>query len=90
MGSVLNFKRTGLTETHFRLLADQLRNVSIWAECADDGSLLAVIDDDNMLALEVGLRDGIFIAARGGQTFAHARRFAEIVGAISQEIENCA
>jgi hypothetical protein len=89
MGNVLKFRRTGLTEMHFRLLAEQLRNVSVWAECADDGSLLAVIDDDNVIALEIGLRDGIFIAARGGQTFAHARRFAEIVLAVSQEIENC-
>ena len=88
MGSVLNFKRTGLTEIHFRSLAEQLPNVSIWAECADDGSLLAIIEDDNVLALEVGLRDGIFIAACGGQIFAQARRFAEIVLAVSHEIEN--
>ena len=89
MGIVVNFKRNGLSATHLRLLAQQLNDVQIDVEWSDDGLLFAMIDDDRGVPLEVGLRNGVFMAARACQTFAEARRFADIVLAISREIDDC-
>lgn len=58
-------------------------------DCADDGSLLAIIDDDIGLPIEVCLIDGIFIAARGGFSFFETRRFEDMIAALNQEIDDC-
>jgi hypothetical protein len=89
MGIVINFERNGLSATHLRLLAEQLHDVYVDVEWSDDGLLFAKIDDDRGVPLEVGLRNGLFIAARGGRTFAQTRRFVDVVLAVSQEISDC-
>jgi len=89
MGVVLNFERNGLSAIHLRLLAQQLNHVQIDVEWSDDGLLFATIDDDRGVPLEIGLRNGVFIAARAGQTFAETRRFVDIIRAISREINDC-
>jgi hypothetical protein len=89
MGIVINFERNGLSATHLRLLAEQLNDVHVDVEWSDDGLLFAMIDDDRGVPLEVGLRNGLFVAARGGRTFAQTRRFVDIVLAVSQEINDC-
>jgi hypothetical protein len=89
MGIVINFERNGLSATHLRLLAEQLSDVHIDAEWSDDGLLFAMIDDDRGVPLEVVLKNGFFIAARAGQTFAQTRRFGDIVLAVSREINDC-
>jgi hypothetical protein len=89
MGVVINFERNGLSATHLRLLTQQLNDVHIDVEWSDDGLLFAMIDDDRGVPLEVGLRNGFFIAARAGQTFAQSRRFVDVVLAVSREINDC-
>jgi hypothetical protein len=89
MGIVVNFERNGLSAVHLRLLAQQLSDVQIDVEWGDDGSLFALIDDDQALPLELCLKNGFFIAARGGQSFAKTRRFVDIVLALSREINDC-
>ena len=89
MGSVVTFQRNGLSAWHVRLMAQQLSHVRITASRADDGSLFAIIDDDNGLPLEVCLSEGLFIAGRGGQSFAKTPRFEDIIVALYLEINDC-
>ena len=89
MGSIVSFKRNGLSVQHLTSMAQRLDQVYVTPDCADDGSLLAIIDDDIGLPIEVCLIDGLFIAARGGLNFARTRRFDDIIVALNQEIEDC-
>ena len=89
MGSVVTFKRNGLSVKHLTSMAQQLGQVYVTPDRADDGSLLAIIDDDIGLPIEVSLIEGLFIAARGGLNIARARRFDDIILALNQEIEDC-
>ena len=89
MGSVVTFQRNGLSAWHVRLMAQQLSQARITASRGDDGLLFAIIDDDNGLPLEVCLREGLFIAGRGGQSFAKTSRFEEIIVALYLEIDDC-
>jgi hypothetical protein len=86
MGSIVSFKRNVLSVQHLTSMAHK---VYVTPDCADDGSLLAIIDDDIGLPIEVCLIDGLFIAARGGLNFARTRRFDDIIVALNQEIEDC-
>jgi hypothetical protein len=89
MGSVVSFKRNGLSTTHLTWMAQLLSPVGVMPDCADDGSLFAIIDDDIGLPIEVCLTDGLFIAARGGLCFAKTRRFDDIMIALNEEVEDC-
>ena len=89
MGSIVTFKRNGLSVKHLTSMAQQLGQVYVTPDRAEDGSLLAIIDDDIGLPIEVYLIDGLFIAARGGLNFARSRRVHEIILALNQEIEDC-
>ena len=89
MGIVVSFKRNGLSTTHLTWMAQQLSQVGVMPDCADDGSLFAIIDDDIGLPIEVCLIDGLFIAARGAFCFAKTRRFEDIIVALNEEIDDC-
>ena len=89
MGSVVSFKRDGLSVKHLTLMAQRLGQVCVTPDCADDGSLLAIIDDGIGLPIEVSLIDGFFVAARGGLHIARTRRLDDILIALNQEIEDC-
>lgn len=82
-------RRTGPSALSAGRSAQELAQVRIMPDCADDGSLLAIIDDDIGLPIEVCLIDGIFIAARGGFSFFETRRFEDMIAALNQEIDDC-
>jgi hypothetical protein len=65
MGDVVNLKRNGLSSRHLAWIAQECGQASVVPDCADDGSLFAIVDDDLGLPIEVCLIDGLFIAARG-------------------------
>jgi hypothetical protein len=44
MGSVVSFKRNGLSAKHLTSIAQRLGLVCVTPDCADDGSLMAIID----------------------------------------------